>query len=205
MLMNLPGPTLASRLLPAGRIGAALRAVLLVAAGTALLTLSAKVSVPFYPVNMTLQTFTVLMIGAVYGPRLGLATVLAYFAEGFVGLPVFTSTPPLPAGPGYFMGPTAGFMAGFLVTVTVAGIAVQRGLGKRPVALFGAMLAAQAVLFGLGLLWLSQFAVLPTGTIGLGLVKSWHAAIAPFLLGDVVKTALAALLVAALCRKAEQA
>jgi biotin transport system substrate-specific component len=203
--MNLPGPTLASRLLPAGRIGAALRAVLLVAAGTALLTLSAKVSVPFYPVNMTLQTFAVLLIGAVYGPRLGVLTVLAYFAEGLAGLPVFTSTPPLPAGPGYFMGPTAGFMAGFLVTAAVAGLAVQRGLGKRPVTLFLAMLAGEVVLFGLGLAWLSQFAVLPNGATGLGLVKTWHAAIAPFLLGDLVKTALAALLVTALCRKADHA
>jgi len=203
--MNLPGPTLASRLLPAGQIGAALRAVLLVAAGTALLTLSAKVSVPFYPVNMTLQTFAVLLIGAVYGPRLGVITVLAYFAEGLAGLPVFTSTPPLPAGPGYFMGPTAGFMAGFLVTAAVAGIAVQRGLGKRPLALFLAMLAGEVVLFGLGLAWLSQFAVLPNGATGLGLVKTWHAAIAPFLLGDLVKTALAALLVTGLCRKADRA
>jgi biotin transport system substrate-specific component len=205
MFMNLPGPTLASRLLPAGRIGAALRAVLLVAAGTALLTLSAKVIVPFYPVNMTLQTFAVLLIGAVYGPRLGVLTVLAYFAEGLAGLPVFTSTPPLPAGPGYFMGPTGGFLIGFLVTAAVAGFAVQRGLGKRPVALFLAMLAGEVVLFGLGLAWLSQFAVLPNGATGLGLIKTWHAAIAPFLLGDLVKTALAVLLITGLCRKAGQA
>jgi biotin transport system substrate-specific component len=205
MLMNLPGSTYVSRLLPAGRLGAALRAVLLVAAGTALLTLSAKVSVPFYPVNMTLQTFAVLLIGAVYGPRLGVITVLAYFAEGLAGLPVFTSTPPLPAGPGYFMGPTGGFLAGFLVTAAVAGFAVQRGLGKRPEALFLAMLAGEVVLFGLGLIWLSQFAVLANGATGLGLVKSWHAAIAPFLLGDLVKTALAAVITVGLVRAAKRA
>jgi biotin transporter BioY len=82
---------------------------------------------------------------------------------------------------------------------------VQRGLGKRPVALFLALLAGQVVLFGLGLLWLSQFALLPNGATGLGLVKTWHAAIAPFLLGDLVKTALAALLITGLCRKAGHA
>jgi len=89
-----------------------------VIAGTALLTISAKIKVPFYPVPMTLQTFAVMAIAAAYGMRLGVATVLAYLAEGAFGLPVFAGTPG-GSGPAYFLGPTGGFLAGFVILAII--------------------------------------------------------------------------------------
>ena len=79
------------------------------------LAIAAKIKVPFYPVPMTLQTLAVLGIAATYGSRLAVITVLAYLAQGALGLPVFTNTPPAVAGPAYFMGPTGGFLLGFVV------------------------------------------------------------------------------------------
>jgi len=186
--------TLAELALPHDRVGAILRAALMMLAGVALLTLSAKVRVPFYPVPMTLQSLTVLLIGAAYGSRLGVATVLAYFTAGLFGMPVFTNTPPLLAGPAYFAGPTGGFLAGFLISAFVAGYAVERGLARRPVLLFSAMLAGQAAMFSLGFAWLAQFAMLANGSVGLGVEKAFTLAIQPFLIGDLVKTMLAAAL-----------
>ena len=85
-------PTLIGTLWPGGT-SKYLRWTVLAIVGTALLTLSAKIKVPFYPVDQTMQTFVVLLIGMAYGWRLGAATVLLYLAEGAAGLPVFTGTP----------------------------------------------------------------------------------------------------------------
>ena len=89
--------------------------VVLMLGGTLALIIAAKVRVPFYPVPMTLQTLAVMAIAVTFGLRLGVATVLAYLAEGALGIPVFTNTPPLVAGPAYLLGPTGGFLAGFIV------------------------------------------------------------------------------------------
>ena len=86
-------PTLAGTLWPAGKANPMLRGMVLAVAGTALLTIAAKIQVPFYPVPMTLQTFVVLALGMAYGWRLGAATLLLYLAEGALGLPVFAGTP----------------------------------------------------------------------------------------------------------------
>ena len=103
---------------------AALRAIVLMAVGTALLTVSAKVQVPLPYVPMTLQTLVVLLIGASYGWRLGGATVAAYLIEGAMGLPVFAGPT---AGIGYLMGPTGGFLFGFLAAAIVMGFMAERG------------------------------------------------------------------------------
>jgi biotin transport system substrate-specific component len=171
-----------------------LRNLALAIAGVALLTLSAKIKAPFYPVPATMQTLAVLLIGAGLGWRLGAATVALYLAHGFLGAPVFTNTPPVAAGPAYFMGPTAGFLAGFVVSAVIAGLAVERGLARSLPLLFGAFLLAQAAVFGLGFLWLAF------GPIGLGAAKTFAAAVQPFLLGDLLKAAIAAGVVAALGR-----
>ena len=85
-----------------------LRSVVLAILGAALLTLSAKIKVPFYPVPMTLQTLALAVLAASFGARLAVATVLLYLAEGLAGLPVFTNTPPAAAGLAYMIGPTGG-------------------------------------------------------------------------------------------------
>ena len=120
-----------------------LRQIALAFAGVALLTLSAKIQVPFYPVPMTLQTLVIPLIGAAYGWRLGVATVVLYLAQGMLGMPVFANTPPAVAGPAYFMGPTAGFLAGFVAFVAIVGYAVEKGAARSILNLTGVILAAK--------------------------------------------------------------
>ena len=89
--------------------------------GTLLLTISAKIKIPFYPVPMTMQTFVVLFLGIALGPKIGLLTVSLYLFEGIFGLPVFAGTPEKGIGFIYFTGPTMGYLIGFLVATYLAG------------------------------------------------------------------------------------
>ena len=89
--------------------------------GSIILTISAKIKVPFYPVPMTMQTFVVILIGVTLGWKLGLATVFVYLFEGAIGIPVFAGTPEKGLGVAYLMGPTGGYLFGFLVATYVAG------------------------------------------------------------------------------------
>ena len=90
---------------------------LIVFVGTILLTISAKIKIPFYPVPMTMQTFIVLSFGLCFGYKIGLATVILYLLEGMIGLPVFSNSPEKGVGLVYFTGPTMGYLIGFLPAV----------------------------------------------------------------------------------------
>ncbi len=175
-----------------------LNAVVLAFVGAALLTLAAKVKVPFFPVPMTLQTLAVLLIGAAYGSRLGAATVALYLAEGVMGLPVFTNTPPLTAGLAYFLTPTGGFLLGFLPAAFIVGFFAERGFDRSVKRLLGVMLLADAVLMLCGLLWFAYVAQMASGAVGAGLTKAFAYGVQPFLLGEGVKIALAALIMPSL-------
>ena len=94
---------------------------IIVLLGTILLTISAKVKIPFYPVPMTMQTFVVIFLGMCFGYKLGLATVALYLIEGIVGIPVFSNSPEKGVGMIYFTGPTMGYLLGFIIAVYVAG------------------------------------------------------------------------------------
>ena len=98
-----------------------LKKISIVLFGTLLLTISAKIKVPFYPVPMTMQTFVVVLIGITLGWKLGLATIFAYLFEGAIGLPVFAGTPEKGIGISYMIGPTGGYLIGFLTSVFIAG------------------------------------------------------------------------------------
>lgn len=157
------------------------RNAILILAGSALLTLSAKVNVPLPYVPMTMQSLVVLLIGAAYGWRLGAATVLAYLAEGAAGLPVFAG--PV-GGVAVFAGPTAGYLAGFVLAVVLMGVVAERT--SRSAAVLGiGMLAGHAVMLAAGFAWLA------TG-LGLGAEKAWLVGVVPFIAGSVVKSALGA-------------
>ena len=95
--------------------------ILVAVLGTLLLTISAKIKIPFYPVPMTMQTFVVLFLGIALGPKMGLLTVSLYLFEGIFGLPVFAGTPEKGIGFVYFTGPTMGYLIGFLVATYLAG------------------------------------------------------------------------------------
>ena len=157
----------------------------LVLAATGLLTLSAKVQVPFYPVPMTLQTLAVLVIGAAFGWRLGVAAILAYLAEGFAGLPVFAGAA---SGPAYFAGPTAGYLAGFVAAAGLTGFLAERGYTKSVLGALGVMALGHVVLFVPGYLWLATL---------FGAEKAYIAGIAPFYAATALKTGLGAALLPA--------
>ena len=195
-MLPLRASTLAGQILPATRPRSALlRNLALAVAGSLLMVAAAKIKVPFWPVPMTLQTLAVLALGAAYGPRLGAATIALYVADGLAGLPVFTNTPPLAAGPLYLAGPTGGFILGFVIAAAVAGWAAARGASL--VRLLGGLLLADLALMVVGCLWLAFGAQMAGGATGVGLAKAFAYGVQPFLLGEALKTALAASLVGA--------
>ena len=168
----------------------ALRGAILMALGTALLTLSAKVNLPLPFVPMTLQTLVVLMIGAAYGWRLGSATVIAYLAEGAIGLPVFAG--PV-GGLAPLVGPTAGYLYGFVLAAFATGWLSQRGWDRSVLWLFVAMGIGHVLILGAGFAWLAF-------GMKLGADKAWLVGIVPFIAASLVKNALGATLVPALRR-----
>ena len=178
--------TIQDFLFPAGaRDRAILRAVLLALAGSLLLTLSAKLKVPFHPVPMTMQTMVVLMLGVAYGSRLGTATVALYLLQGAAGLPVFADTPERGIGLAYMAGPTGGYLAGFMAAAWVAG-----AIGKGGIARFAAaMIAGHVVIFAIGLAWLAA---------AIGAERAWIVGAAPFMLATLLKSALGVALLSGL-------
>ena len=163
------------------------RTVILVALGTALLTLSAKINLPLPYVPMTLQTLVVLVIGAAYGWRLGTATVMAYLAEGAIGLPVFAG--PV-GGLAPLLGPTAGYLAGFVAAAFITGWLSERGWDRSVPRLFVAMGLGHIVILAAGFAWLAF-------GMKLGVEKAWLVGIAPFVAASVIKNALGAALLPA--------
>lgn len=175
-------------------ISPTLRAVILIALGTALLTLSAKVNLPLPYVPMTLQTLVVLMIGAAYGWRLGCATVIAYLAEGAIGLPVFAG--PV-GGLAPLFGPTGGYLVGFVPAAFATGWLSERGWDRSVPRLFVAMALGHIIILAAGYAWLAV-------GMKLGFEKAWLVGIAPFIAASVVKNALGAALVPAIRRLADR-
>ncbi len=167
--------------------------IVIVLVGTALITLAAKINVPTWPVPVTLQSFAIAALAAAFGARIGTATVALYLLEGAAGLPVFAGAT---AGIPYLMGPTGGFLLGFLPMALIIGYAADRGASGKPVALFIAMLAGEAVLFALGFLWLVTLGAAASWLDANNLMGSGFAkAVQPFLVWDALKMLFAALTV----------
>ena len=188
MAIAVPARPLVDLALPqngAARLGVQ---IVLAVLGTLLLTLSAKTKVVLGPVDMSLQTLAVLLIGASFGFRLGVATLLLYMAEGAVGFPVFQSSPEKGVGIAYMLGTTGGYLAGFVVMAAIVGWAADRGFDRNPIKLFGVMLAANAIMLTMGFAWLATL---------IGAEKAWAFGVVPFIVGDLIKVALAAALVPA--------
>jgi biotin transport system substrate-specific component len=162
----------------------ALRNVVLAIAGSLALWLSAKLQVPFYPVPMTMQTFVVLVIGTGFGWRLGAATIALYLAEGALGLPVFAGTPEKGIGLAYMAGPTGGYLLGYLPAAALCGFLANRGWDRRIVTTALSMLLGTVVIYAFGLSWLGTVVGWDKPILAWGLT--------PFILGDLLKLALAA-------------
>ncbi|MBX2881359.1 MAG: biotin transporter BioY [Granulosicoccus sp.] len=177
--------TLLERLLPATAWQSkwCIRNLLLIVAGSLLLTISAKVSIPFYPVPMTLQTLVVLCLGMALGPWLGATTVLFYLAQGAMGLPVFAGTPEKGLGLAYMLGTTGGYLIGFVVAAFVVGLLAQRRWDRSMLTTIAAMLVGNFIIYAFGLLWLGSVVGWDKPILAWGMT--------PFLLGDLAKILIA--------------
>lgn len=173
-------PTLAGALWPSSAENRVWRAVLLAVLGSAFLAVLAQIEIPFWPVPQTMQTFGVMVIGMTYGWRLAGATIALYLVEGAVGLPVFAGG----ASAAALVGPTAGYLFGFVLGGMVMGALAERGWDRNVVLAVAAMLVGDAIVFILGWGWLAYF----IGDAG----KALELGVLPFLVGDAAKIALVA-------------
>ncbi len=163
--------------------------ILLALLGSLLLTISAKIKIPFYPVPMTMQTFVVLFLGITLGNKIGLLTISLYLFEGIFGLPVFAGTPEKGIGLIYFTGPTMGYLVGFLLAAYLAGtFKYDKGIINS----FFKLIVSVSVIYFFGMIWL-------------GTLIGWEKPIfklgaQPFLLAELFKILLLLFLIPALLK-----
>ena len=153
-----------------------LKYVLLTILGSIVLTISAKIKIPFYPVPMTMQTFVVLFLGISFGYKIAIATVALYLFEGIFGLPVFSNSPEKGVGIVYFTGSTMGYLIGFIFATFFAGYI---NLKTNIISIFLKLILSVSIIYILGLLWL-------------GILIGWDKPIfqlgaKPFLLAELFK------------------
>ena len=147
--------------------------------GSLLLTISAKIKIPFYPVPMTMQTFIVVLMGVTFGWKIGVATISLYLLEGIIGFPVFAGTPEKGLGLVYFMGPTMGYLIGFLFAAFLAG---YLNLKTNIFLIFLKLILSVSIIYILGILWLGHLIGWDKPLLELGLM--------PFLLAELFKISL---------------
>ena len=166
-----------------------IKQVALVVLGIVVLAAAAKIKLPMWPVPMTMGTFAVLSIGAAYGPRLGLTTILGYMFVGALGFDVFAGTSAETYGLSYMIGGTGGYLVGYVMAALALGVLVRAGWDRSVGKMAAAMAIGNALIYVPGLIWL-------------GMLYGWDKPIlewglTPFLVGDAIKLALAAVLLPA--------
>jgi biotin transport system substrate-specific component len=176
----LPSDTLASRIGSRWTLTHRQQEMLWVLLGNLMLVASAKVQVPMWPVPTTLQTLVVLMLPLALGRWLGSATIALYLAEGALGLPVFAGGQ---AGIPYILGPTGGYLTGFWASAVLLGWWGEQSRSRSVTGATWGMLFGHALIYALGVLWLSQF---------VGWDQVLELGVYPFVLGDVMKVAVGA-------------
>jgi biotin transport system substrate-specific component len=176
------GTTLIDRIWPAAA-RPVVRNATLALLGSALLWASAKANVPMWPVPMTMQSYVILVLGMAYGSRLAAATVALYLLEGAAGLPVFSGTPERGIGIAYMVGPTGGYLVGFVLAAWVMGWLAERGWDRTVWRAGAAMALGTVILFVPGLAWLAVL---------FGWSKAVAVGLTPFIEGSILKLALAA-------------
>ena len=156
---------------------------LIVFVGTILLTISAKIKIPFYPVPMTMQTFVVLLVGMTFGYKIGLSIVLLYLLEGIIGLPVFSNSPEKGVGLLYFTGPTMGYLIGFILATFLSG---YLNLNTNYFYVFFKLIFSVSVIYLFGVLWLGYLIGWDKPILEIGVM--------PFLLAELFKILILTLL-----------
>jgi biotin transport system substrate-specific component len=173
------------------------RQVMMVAAGILLLAVAAKIKVPMWPVPITMGTFAVLTIGAAYGARLGLVTILGYMLLGALGMDVFAGSSAEATGLTYMMGGTGGYLVGYVLATVILGLLAQRGWDRSIGWMALAMLIGNVAIYLPGLAWLGQLYGWDQPILQWGLT--------PFLVGDAIKLALAAVMLPAVWKLVDRA
>ena len=172
---------------PREGISLRIKQCILVTFGLIFLAVSAKIQVPMWPVPITMGTFAVLTIGAAYGVRLGLTTILSYMIIGALGFDVFANSSAEKFGLTYMMGGTGGYLVGYVLAVLALGTLARLGWDRSMFKMAIAMLIGNVLIYAPGLIWL-------------GMLYGWDKPIfqwglTPFLIGDAAKLLLAALIV----------
>ena len=157
--------------------------LVLAVSGVVALTLSAKIQIPWWPVPMTMQTYVVLVIGMAYGTRLASATVLAYLVAGAFGVPVFAGPPEKGSGVAYMVGPTGGYLLGFVLAAWMCGALAARGWDRRLIGSLAAMTLGHILILAVGVAWLAVL---------IGWRPAVKLGLTPFIAATVLKTLLAA-------------
>jgi len=170
-------------LLKTNSIPKILKTFALIFLGTMVLTISAKLKIPFYPVPMTMQTFVVLFLGLAFGYKIGLVTVSVYLLEGIIGIPVFSNSPEKGVGLIYFTGPTMGYLIGFLSAVFFAG---YLNLKSNIFIIFSKLIFSVSTIYLFGVLWLGTLIGWDKPILELG--------VTPFLLAELFKICLLTIL-----------
>jgi len=156
-----------------------IKSILVILIGSLILTISAKIKIPFYPVPMTMQTFVVLFLGISFGHKIALATVSLYLLEGILGLPVFSNSPERGVGLIYFTGPTMGYLIGFL---SACFLASYINTDDNYLKILIKLILSVATIYVLGVLWLGNFIGWDKPILELGVL--------PFLLAEIFKISL---------------
>lgn len=157
--------------------------------GILALSISSKIAFPLAPVPITLQTFMVLLIGMTYGSRLGGLTVISYIALGAMGAPVFAS--PV-GGLATILGPSGGYIMGFLPAAFFTGVLVERGWGHYRLTTACATLIGMAIIYGYGVLWLAKF---------VGFQSAINLGVLPFIMVCMLKVLLLSVIVPAFWKR----
>lgn len=190
MTTQTPSLTLAEAIFPQTGLALRVKQLVLIVAGITALILAAKIKIPMFPVPMTMGTFAVLSIGAAYGARLGLATILGYMLIGALGFDVFAGSSAEVSGVTYMMGGTGGYLVGYVLAVLALGALARQGWDRARGKMVLALVLGNVLIYVPGLIWLTVLYGVDAPILAWGLT--------PFLLGDLVKLALAALLLPAL-------
>ena len=160
-----------------------IKSLIIIFFGSVVLAISAKIKIPFYPVPMTMQTFVVLFLGVSFGYKVALATVGLYLFEGIMGLPVFSNSPEKGVGIVYFIGPTMGYLIGFLTACFLASFIK---LNDNYFMIFTKLIVSVSTIYIFGVLWLGNLIGWDKPIIELGVM--------PFLLAEIFKIALLTIL-----------
>lgn len=182
--------TIADRVVPRGdsRANTLVRDIILVLAGTGLVSVLAQVSIPWYPVPFTGQTLAVLLVGGLLGALRGALSMALYFVIGALGAPVFSEQS---GGWDIITGATGGYIIGFILAAAAIGWLAERGADRRVVPMLGVLLLGNVLIYAVGVPWLANWEPAGDG-VAFGWSQAYEFGVQPFVLGDLLKLAIVA-------------